>query len=134
MGFSRQEYWSGLPCPPPGDLPDPGIELESPSLAGGFFTAEPPVKPSPCYRAPHYSQDSMAVSAGLDIGGTHGSPIECAPTPKIPGSARPQFRLPEPLGGGVDSGGEKLEEGPRFFFEERIQQRDQDCEKDKSVY
>ena len=31
MGFSRQEYWSGLPCPPPGDLPDPGI--------GGFFTA-----------------------------------------------------------------------------------------------
>ena len=41
MGFSRQEYWSGLPCPPPGDLPDPGIELESltsPALAGGFFT------------------------------------------------------------------------------------------------
>ena len=30
MGFSRQEYWSGLPCPPPGDLPDPGIEPESP--------------------------------------------------------------------------------------------------------
>ena len=30
MGFSRQEYWSGLPCPPPGDLPDPGIELISP--------------------------------------------------------------------------------------------------------
>ena len=32
MGFSGQEYWSGLPCPPPGDLPDPGIELESPTL------------------------------------------------------------------------------------------------------
>ena len=32
MGFSRQEYWSGLPCPPPGDLPDPGIKLESPAL------------------------------------------------------------------------------------------------------
>ena len=31
MGFSRQEYWSGLPCPPPGDLPDPGTELESPA-------------------------------------------------------------------------------------------------------
>ena len=30
MGFSRQEYWSGFPCPPPGDLPDPGIELMSP--------------------------------------------------------------------------------------------------------
>jgi len=41
MGFSRQEYWSGLPCPPPGDLPDPGIEpasLMSPASAGGFFT------------------------------------------------------------------------------------------------
>ena len=41
MGFSRQEYWSGLPCPPPGDLPDPGIKpvsLRSPALAGGCFT------------------------------------------------------------------------------------------------
>ena len=41
MGFSRQEYWKGLPCPPPGDLPDPGIEprtLTSPALIGGFFT------------------------------------------------------------------------------------------------
>ena len=41
MGFSRQEYWSGLPCPPSGDLPDPGIEpasLMSPTLAGEFFT------------------------------------------------------------------------------------------------
>ena len=42
MGFSRQEYWSGLPVPPPGDLPNPGIEptsLRSPASAGGFFTA-----------------------------------------------------------------------------------------------
>ena len=41
MGFSRQEYWSGLLCPPPEDLPDSGIEfasLKSPALAGGFFT------------------------------------------------------------------------------------------------
>ena len=39
MGFSRQEYWSGLPCPPPRDLPDPGIEPESlMSPAGKFFT------------------------------------------------------------------------------------------------
>ena len=41
MRFSRQKYWSGLPCPPPGDLPYPGIEPQSlmPSaLAGGFFT------------------------------------------------------------------------------------------------
>ena len=38
MGFSKQEYWSGLPCPPPGDLPDPGIKPWSPALADGFFT------------------------------------------------------------------------------------------------
>ena len=38
MGFSRQEYWSGLPFPPPGNLPDPGTEPASPALAGGFFT------------------------------------------------------------------------------------------------
>ena len=46
MGFSRQEYWSGLPCPPPGDLPDPGIQPVSPEFAGGFFTTEPPEKPT----------------------------------------------------------------------------------------
>ena len=41
MEFSRQEYWSGEPFPTPEDLPDPGIELVSPALAGGFFTTEP---------------------------------------------------------------------------------------------
>ena len=45
MGFSRQEYWSGLPLPPSGDLPDPGMEPVSPSLAGRFFTTESPEKP-----------------------------------------------------------------------------------------
>ena len=45
MGFSRQEYWSGLPFPSPGDLPNPGIESVSPSLAVRFFTPEPPEKP-----------------------------------------------------------------------------------------
>ena len=45
MEFSRQGYWSGLPCPPPGDLPDPGIvpmSLTSPELAGNFFTTGAP--------------------------------------------------------------------------------------------
>ena len=45
MGFPRQEYWSGLPFPSPGDLPDPGIKSMSPALAGRFFTTEPPGKP-----------------------------------------------------------------------------------------
>ena len=42
--FSLQVFWSGLPLPPPGDLPDPGIECSSPALADGFFTTEPPGK------------------------------------------------------------------------------------------
>ena len=49
VGFSRQEYWSGLPCPPPGDLPDPGIKLASlgfPALADGILTTVSPWKPS----------------------------------------------------------------------------------------
>ena len=51
---SRQEYWGGLPCPLPGDLPDPGIEPTSPALAGGFFTTSttweaPPKIPKPCF-------------------------------------------------------------------------------------
>ena len=53
MGFSKQEYWSGLPCPPPGDLSNPGIKpesLESPALAGGFFTTESSVRPQRCLR------------------------------------------------------------------------------------
>ena len=62
MELSWQEYWSGFSFPPPGDLPDLGIEPTSPAspvLAGGFFTAEPPGKPpnhsclsvkSPCFQ------------------------------------------------------------------------------------
>jgi len=49
MGFSRQEYWSGLLFPSPGDHPDSEIKHASPSspaLAGGFFTIEPPGKPT----------------------------------------------------------------------------------------
>ena len=44
VGFSRQEYWSGLPFPSPGDLPNPGIKPMSPALACGFFATEPPGK------------------------------------------------------------------------------------------
>ena len=45
MGFSRQEYWSGLPFPSLGDLPDPGIEPRSPALQADSLTSEPPGKP-----------------------------------------------------------------------------------------
>ena len=45
MGFSRQEYWSGLPFPSSGDLPDPGIEPRSPTLQADALTSAPPGKP-----------------------------------------------------------------------------------------
>ena len=45
IGFSRQEYWSGLPCPPPGDLPDPRIEPRSPTCQVDPLPSEPPGKP-----------------------------------------------------------------------------------------
>ena len=45
MGFSRQEYWSGVPLPSPGDLPDPGIEPGSPVFQADALTSEPPGKP-----------------------------------------------------------------------------------------
>ena len=55
LGFSRQEYWSGLPVPSPGDLSDLGIELASPALAGRFFTTELPGKPLLAQRSGPFS-------------------------------------------------------------------------------
>ena len=46
MEFSKQEYWSGLLFPPPGDLPNPGIEPESPALQADTLLSEPPGKPT----------------------------------------------------------------------------------------
>jgi len=44
MGFPRQEHWSGLPCPPPGNLPNPGIKSRSPAWQAGSLPSEPPGK------------------------------------------------------------------------------------------
>ena len=49
MGFSRQEYWSGLPFPPPGHHPDPGIKPGSPALQAISLPSEPPRKAKKCY-------------------------------------------------------------------------------------
>ena len=49
IGFSRQEYWSGLPFPSPGDLPNPGLELRSPALQADSLPSEPPGKPHHTY-------------------------------------------------------------------------------------
>ena len=61
-GFSRQEYWSGLPCPPPGDLPHLGMDPTSrmsPTLTVGFFTTSPPRKPI-CMHLSSLSEKAMA--------------------------------------------------------------------------
>ena len=50
MGFSRQGYWSGLPFPSPGDLPDPGIKPGSPALQADVLPSEPAGKANNCYR------------------------------------------------------------------------------------
>ena len=53
MGFSMRAYWGGLPCPPPGDLPDPGIKpvpLTSPASEGGFFVTSPTWEAPWCMR------------------------------------------------------------------------------------
>ena len=50
MRFPRQEHWSVLPFPSPGDLLDPGIKPTSPALAGGFFTIESPGKPNNIFK------------------------------------------------------------------------------------
>ena len=54
MGFSRQEYWSRLPFPSPGDLPDPGIEPWSPAFQADALTSEPPGKPNMKAKGEHF--------------------------------------------------------------------------------
>ena len=61
MGFSRQEYWSGLPFPSPGDLPNPGIKPGSPALQADALSSEPPGKPSKGYRISWWT-DSLIFS------------------------------------------------------------------------
>ena len=68
MGFSRQEHWSGLPCPPPGDLPDPGIEPESPT----FQVDSSPLSHlgSPCYHQviPNHFRQKLEIVFKVPLG------------------------------------------------------------------
>ena len=58
MVFSRQEYWSGLPFPSRGDIPDPGIEPGSPVFQADALTSEPPGKPKLLYKPPFISYNN----------------------------------------------------------------------------
>ena len=64
MGFSRQEYWSGLPFPSPGDLPDPGIKLKSPALQTDSLQSEPSRKPFSKYPVQFLHDFSDSVLTG----------------------------------------------------------------------
>ena len=63
MGFSRQEYWSGLPFPSPGDLPDPGIEPWSPAFQAEALTSEPPfIKPLDFEKFEHVQNAQKSIT------------------------------------------------------------------------
>ena len=71
MEFSRQEYWGGLPFPPPGDLPHPGVEPESPKLQADSLPSEPPGKPQYIYthnkiRLSHKKEWNNAIYSNMD--------------------------------------------------------------------
>ena len=96
MEFSRQEYWSGLPCFSPGDLPDPGIELRSPTLQADSLLSEPPRKPSLIARGLFTQQDAAgpqqddspsATENQLGIGHTTQSWGSRTPSPLMGGCA-----------------------------------------------
>ena len=66
MGFPRQEYWSGFPFSSLGDLSDPGIKPESPALAGGFGTTEPPGKPHNGILLSNKKELNYAICSNID--------------------------------------------------------------------
>ena len=72
MGFSRQEYWSGLPFPSPGDLPDPGIEPGSPALEADALTSEPPGSSISTMDFPGGSDGKVSAYNAGDLGSIPG--------------------------------------------------------------
>ena len=84
VGFSRQEYWSGLPFPLTGDLPEPGIEPASfmpPALAGGFFTASTTWKPRRGSLS-YWSQSNCVKTQSSDVPSQRFLQLDELPTPE----------------------------------------------------
>ena len=67
MGFPRKEYWSGLPFPSPGDLPNPGVEPVSPALQADALPSEPPGKPSILLWWYEYTTFSLFIHLLMDV-------------------------------------------------------------------
>ena len=82
MGFSRREHWSGLPCPPPGDLPNPGIEPRSPALQVDSLPTELPGKPRYRYQFSSVAQSCLTLCDPMNTG-RHTRPPCPSPTPGV---------------------------------------------------
>ena len=97
MGFSRQEYWSGLPFPPPGDFPNPGIKPESPPLQADSLPAEPPGEPK-------FSEITTEDSTSPVSSQTHSSLLMSLPQSDAPTPTENEFGSPSlPLSSGLDA-------------------------------
>ena len=77
MGVSREEYWSGLPFPSPGDLLDPGVEPRAPALQADTLTSEPPGKPIPSIAT--HKQKGGIIKAESPLKSKSSSPTSCTP-------------------------------------------------------
>ena len=106
MGFSRQESWSGLPCPPPGGLPDPGVEpapLASPAPAGGLLTPDPAGKRRRVSRSPFPATTKLSPEPeGRRLRAAYTPPPRAGRTRNAQSSKRPSKRgveviWPQPL-------------------------------------
>ena len=84
MEFSAQEYWSGLPFPPPGDLPDAGIEPACPALAEGFPTAEPPGEPRAAILPVKKEKAKQIQAARAFLQARPTEPESPSPAPSVP--------------------------------------------------
>ena len=119
MGFSRQEYWNGLPFPSPEYLPDPGIEPESRGscTAGRFFTAEPPGKPRYTYTCV-YSFSNSFLSYCRELSQVpFAAAAAAAVASVVSDSVRPQRRQPTRLPRPWDSPGKNTGVGCHFLLQ-----------------
>ena len=99
MGFSRQKYWSGLPFPPPGDLPDPGVEPASftSCITGGLITTSATWEAIPCGRGLQKGTDEVRVQFSRSVVSDslqphelqHARPTCPSPTPGVHSDSRP---------------------------------------------
>ena len=105
MGFSGQEYWSGLSFPPPGDLPDPGIESRSPALPADSLLSKPPAKPQLAHKTPHEDEGLKGMISSCyyrlwrmrDFGATYKYLVLRTPSCKVSLNPRKAHPLAFPL-------------------------------------